>query len=106
MQQITVTELKQVLESSNMPPVLLDVREPWEYHTCHLQNSKHIPMNDIWHTFGQLDPAQETIVICQHGVRSQRVCTFLQQFGFQHVVNLEGGLDAWAKKVDPAMPTY
>lgn len=106
MQHMTVNQLKAVLENNISNPVLLDVREPWEYHTCHLQNSTHIPMNDIWHSYGDLDPQREIVVICQHGVRSMRVCTYLQQYGFQNVVNLDGGLEEWAKKIDPAMPTY
>jgi rhodanese-related sulfurtransferase len=54
----------------------------------------------------ELDPERETVVICHHGVRSFHVGRFLEHSGFAHVINLTGGVDGWAKEVDPTMPTY
>lgn len=104
--QLTAKQLKQHLDQDASGVTLLDIREPWEYHTCHLANSTHIPMGRLWHNYQELDPRKEIVVICHHGVRSQRVCVFLEQNGFGHVLNLEGGLNAWSRDVDPALPTY
>lgn len=87
-------------------PVLLDVREPWEYEICHLAGARPIPMGLIAERIAELDPAAETVVICHHGVRSARVGAFLESHGFRDVVNLEGGVAAWAEQIDPDMPTY
>lgn len=87
-------------------PLLLDVREEWEYRLCHLEGSLHIPMARIPERIASLDPERETVLICHHGVRSQRVALYLEQRGFMNLVNLEGGIDAWAVAVDPAMPRY
>lgn len=106
MRQISARELKSYLDETPEPPLLLDVREPWEFHTCHLEPSTHIPMGQLWGNYRELDPQQEIVVICHHGIRSQRVCFFLEQYGFSNVINLAGGLDAWARDVDPAMPVY
>jgi rhodanese-related sulfurtransferase len=53
-----------------------------------------------------LDPHQEIIVVCHHGIRSRQVAQFLEHQGFSDVVNLTGGLDAWARHTDTSLPTY
>ncbi|MEK7322106.1 MAG: rhodanese-like domain-containing protein [Pseudomonadota bacterium] len=106
MLEITPTELKAYLETADPKPLLLDVREPHEWAICRIEGSRHIPMNQIPEASAELDPAQETIVICHHGGRSARVAAYLTQSGFSNVLNLAGGVDAWAEEVDPAMPTY
>ena len=106
MRQMNARELKTHLEASNPPPLILDVREPWEYHICHLENSKLVPMNEVPYAVKDLDPGQETIIICHHGVRSHRVGLFLIRAGFKQVVNLSDGIDGWARYIDPAMSTY
>lgn len=87
-------------------PVLLDVREPWEYQTCHITESCPIPMAEVPRRLAELDPEAETVVICHHGGRSLQIAMYLEKQGFARVHNLAGGLDAWARSVDPAMPTY
>jgi len=87
-------------------PLLLDVREPWEFAICQIKGSLSLPMNRIPAALGQLDPARETICICHHGIRSYQVARYLEHHGFTQVVNLEGGVAAWARDLDPAMPTY
>jgi rhodanese-related sulfurtransferase len=87
-------------------PVLLDVREPWEYQTCRIAESRHVPMAQVPSRLAELDPQAETVVICHHGGRSMQVAMFLEKQGFARVHNLAGGLDAWARSVDPGMPTY
>jgi len=106
MQQITVRELQERLAQSGDKPVLLDVREGWELNICALPDALHIPMGQIPARVEELDPEQELVVICHHGVRSRRVAHFLASRGFYKLYNLQGGVDAWAREIDPAMHTY
>ncbi|MGH8704755.1 MAG: rhodanese-like domain-containing protein [Burkholderiales bacterium] len=87
-------------------PQLLDVREPWEFQTCRIADSLLVPMAELPARLGELDPDAETVVICHHGSRSLQVALFLEQQGFARAHNLAGGVDAWARSVDPAMPVY
>lgn len=107
MQQLRPEELKSWLDDPERPPpLLLDVRELWEYERCHIPGAQLMPMNSIPARLGELDPGRETVVICHHGVRSYHVARFLEHNGFNHIINLSGGVDAWAKTVDRAMPLY
>jgi len=85
---------------------MLDVREPWEFATCRIETSINIPMNRIPSALATLDPGRETLVICHHGARSMQVADYLESAGFANVINLQGGIDAWAKSVDPGMSQY
>jgi len=106
MREFEADELRDYLETRPEPPVLLDVRQPWEYEICNLDDSLLIPMSQIPVKLDQLEKDQETVVICHHGVRSRRVASFLEQAGFSNIINLKGGLDAWARRVDLDMATY
>ena len=101
---ITVGELKSRLDAGESL-VLLDVREPWEYETARIEGSTLVPMREMETRFGELDPSAETVVICHHGLRSAYVTQALHRAGFSRVVNLEGGLDAYAD-VDGSVPRY
>jgi len=102
----TVRQLHDYLERAETPPLLLDVREPWEFDICHLNGSQLIPMGQLHEQLEALDKEQETVVICHHGIRSLQVCYFLSSVGFTNLINLSGGLDAWAKDIDSSMATY
>ena len=106
MQQMSVRELQARLDDGTEPPVLLDVREPWEFDICRIEGSKLLPMHQIVANLDQLDPQRETVVICHHGVRSRQVALYLEHHGFARVINMQGGLDAWAMLVDKTMPIY
>lgn len=107
MHTLTATELAAWLsDGTRDKPVLLDVREPWEFQTCHIAGSVSIPMNAISDKLAQLDAEQPIVCICHHGMRSMQVAVFLEQNGFTQVGNLTGGVHAWAQQVDGAMPTY
>ena len=107
MDQINPAQLAAWLgDKARARPVLLDVREPWEFQTCHIAESRLLPMAEVPGRLAELDPQSETVVICHHGGRSMQVAMFLENQGFARVHNLAGGLDAWARSVDPAMPTY
>ena len=106
MREFDAAELKDHLENCATPPCLLDVRQPWEFEICHIKDSKLIPMSQVQTRAHELDPDNETVVICHHGIRSYSVACLLDQLGFKNVINLKGGIDQWAKTVDPSMPTY
>lgn len=107
MQQITPAQLAARLQDpSQDQPLLLDVREPGEHAVCQIAGSSLMPMNSVPARLAELDPARETVVICHHGGRSMQVAMFLERQGFANVINLAGGVDAWAAQVDPAMPRY
>lgn len=107
MQNLSVAELAAWLaDPSREAPVLLDVREPWEFQTCRIPQSLLMPMREVPARLGELEGASEIVVICHHGARSLRAALFLQSRGHARVYNLAGGVDAWARSVDPAMPVY
>jgi rhodanese-related sulfurtransferase len=104
--EISVTELKSLLDSR--PEImLLDVREPWEFEAARIAGSRHIPMGEIPARFNQeLDPESHIVVVCHHGVRSMNVTAWLRQQGFENVQSLRGGIDRWAREIDPSVPLY
>jgi len=106
MRRFTAKELSEYLHSCDSTPLLLDVREPWEYEKCHLHGSELIPMRQVPMAVDNLDPEKEMVVICHHGIRSRQVGIYLEQQGFKNVINLEGGVEAWAQDVDPGMNQY
>jgi len=107
MRHLHPRELKAWLDDPQRDkPLLLDVREPWEFERCHIDGAELLPMASIPGRFGQLDAGREMVVICHHGVRSFHVARFLEHNGFNKVINLTGGVDAWAKEVDPKMVVY
>lgn len=86
---------------------LLDVREPWELEKVRLEGAKHIPMGDIpARAHQELDPDGHIVVVCHHGVRSLTVTNWLRQQGFEKVQSMRGGIDGWARTVDPKVPLY
>ena len=107
MQQLTAPQLAEWLQDeSRAKPVLLDVREPWEFQTCHIPGAVAMPMQTVPARQEELDPDAPIVCICHHGMRSMQVAAFLERAGFTQVVNLTGGVHAWAQQVDPSMPTY
>ena len=107
MRQITPPQLAEWLaDASRGRPVLLDVREPWEFQTCRLPESLLVPMREVPARLGELDRDADTVVICHHGGRSLQVALFLEKQGFAKVHNLAGGVDGWARSVDRTMPVY
>lgn len=103
--EITPIELKQKLDSGE-DIQLIDVREPVEYEICHLP-AELIPINEIPKQTARIAKHKPVIVICHHGFRSAQAIQYLnQRYGFTNLINLKGGLHAWALQIDPAMPIY
>ncbi len=103
--EITPVELKRRLDAGEALTVL-DVREPWECEIARLPGSINIPLDELPRRLGELDAHATTIVMCKAGGRSRRAAQFLAGAGFDQAVNLAGGIDAWARDIDPELPTY
>lgn len=107
MKAIRAVELAQWLaDPAREAPLLLDVREPWETDICRLAGAELMPMRTVPAQLQQLDPQRPVVCICHLGGRSAQVAMFLERQGFTDTYNLTGGVDAWAREVDPSMPRY
>lgn len=102
---MTVGELKKTIDSGKRP-ALVDVREPYEYSMCHLESSTLIPLNQLSARLEELHKDREIVVYCHVGIRSASAVTLLKQSGFTKVRNLLGGIDEWARQIDPKMVRY
>jgi rhodanese-related sulfurtransferase len=88
-------------------PILLDVREPWEFQTASLPDSLPMPMGDVTsRAHAELDPDAHIVVICHHGQRSLSVAMWLRGQGFERAQSLAGGIDGWSRVIDPSVPRY
>ena len=105
MQTILPEELKKRLDAGEKP-ILLDVREPWEFSICKIEGSVNISMSEPEKLINELNANDEIIAICHHGMRSFQVCNYLENNGFNMVLNLDGGIDSWAKTIDTDMAQY
>jgi len=106
MNQLNVRELADWLaDTSREPPLVLDVREPWEIEKASLAGITAIPMREIPARAAELPREREIVAVCHHGGRSMQGAMFLEQQGFR-LHNLTGGMDAWSREIDPAVPRY
>lgn len=103
--EITPKELKARREAGS-GPLVIDVREKWELDKASIPDVRHIPMGEIPARLAELDPHQETVVMCRSGGRSMQVAQFLARNGFGNVANLTGGILAWSRDVDPSVSAY
>jgi rhodanese-related sulfurtransferase len=92
-------------------PVLLDVREPWEFQSACVKADdsfelRHMPMRTVPARYMELERHQPIACLCHHGARSAQVAHFLMQQGFSNVVNVYGGINAWSHERDPSVPLY
>lgn len=92
--------------ASAAPPLLLDVREPWEADLVAIPGSRLIPLHELGGRAGELDPEASVVVYCHLGVRSRLAAEHLAAIGFADVRNLAGGIDAWSRTVDPSTERY
>ncbi len=105
--QITVAELASKLAAGE-PVYLLDVREPVEHAFCCLAGDTLIPLGELVARVEEVQPPEGVPVVayCHHGVRSLRAVAFLRNVGYTDAVSLAGGIDAWSRLIDPAVPRY
>jgi molybdopterin/thiamine biosynthesis adenylyltransferase/rhodanese-related sulfurtransferase len=103
---ITARELKQRIDAGQNVQII-DVREPHEYAFARIPNAKLIPLGEVVARAGELDPSREAVVHCRSGIRSAKAIRVLRDQGYTGALaNLEGGILAWSKDVDPSVPTY
>jgi rhodanese-related sulfurtransferase len=104
--EVAPQELKTILGAQRQL-FLLDVREPWETSAVGFPGAHTMPMGEVpARAYNELDPEERIVVICHHGVRSLNVANWLRNQGFEQTQSLRGGIDAWSRDVDPAMPRY
>ena len=104
--EITVDQLKQQLATEH-PPLLLDVREPWEFEAAHIPGARLMPMSEVpGRAFQEFDEDQPIAVLCHHGARSLSVANWLRQQGFSNAQSVAGGIDLWSRVIDPSVPQY
>lgn len=106
MRELSAKQLHTYLSATTDPPLLLDVREPWEFDKARIEGSTPVPMRSVPDRLQEFDPGRETVVICHHGIRSRMVGRFLESQGFSNIINLSDGIAAWASEVDRRMPAY
>ncbi len=104
-QTITPAEMKARMSEPDAP-LLIDVREPFEYEIARVEGAELLPMSRFYEWAGTLEKEREIVVMCHHGVRSAQVCNALAQGGFTKLYNLAGGIDRWAYEVDANVPVY
>jgi rhodanese-related sulfurtransferase len=105
--EIEPAELAQWRQDADRePPIVVDVREPWEFDYCRIEDSQSLPLRMLPEGIDSLPRGRDIVVVCHHGVRSFHAAAWLKRAGFDRVHNLRGGLAAWADEVEPAMKRY
>lgn len=102
---ITVEELQEKLQGPE-PIQLIDVREPFEYEIARIPGSKLIPLGELLSRLNELNKEKTIFLHCRSGGRSADALLMLQKAGFSKLYNVEGGVLAWAERIDPSMTTY
>jgi rhodanese-related sulfurtransferase len=104
--EITPEQVKAKLDAAESF-TLLDVREPWEFETAKIEGAKLIPMGEVpARAHQELDPEDDVVVVCHHGIRSMNVTVWLREQGFEKAQSMRGGIAAWSLRVDGKVPMY
>lgn len=105
--EISVIDLKARMDQGDVP-VLVDVREHFERRIADLpeHDQIRIPAGEILQRMGEVEGHPEVVVYCRSGSRSAWAVKLLRERGVENVVNLKGGVLAWAQDVDPTVPRY
>ena len=112
MQQLPVRDIHDLIANatSDSRPVLLDVREPWEFELAAIRlpqaDTVLMPMGQVPERLAEIDAARTIVCVCHHGMRSLQVAHFLEQQGCTEVINMHGGIDAWSREIDRSVPRY
>ena len=104
MRHFSAPQLATYLEKAQ--PLLVDVREPWEFDICNIDGSVNIPMGQVPQQLAAIDAADEAVIICHHGICSQQVIHYLESQSVENLINLDGGVDGWAREIDTDMALY
>lgn len=104
--EVTVQELKQIIDDQPSDFCLLDVREPEEWEIAHIKGAILKPLSELENNFQDIPTDKRVFVHCKMGGRSQKAIQFLANKGYRHLVHVKGGIDAWAREIDTTMPQY
>lgn len=102
---IDVADLRTQLKSAE-PPLLLDVREPSEWEIASIDGSVKISLGSLADKYSELPKDKTIAIICHSGKRSARATAFLMEKGYYKVYSVDGGINAWAERIDNNMRTY
>ena len=102
--QLSPTSLAAALASPT-PPLVIDVREPWELGIARLDGATHMPLDTIPDRVDDIPRDRDVVFVCHHGARSNAAAEWLARQGVR-AQNLAGGIDAWSREVDPSVPRY
>lgn len=108
--EISVDDLANWQQNAGQSPsrslTVLDVREEVEIRTAALAEFLHIPLMEVPMRLQELPKDHALVVLCHHGMRSAQAVGFLRERGYQNAINLRGGIDAWARQIDPSIGLY
>ncbi len=100
------TDTLRELRGSGDDLQLVDIRDDWEREICSLSGTIDIPMAELPNELDRLSPDTPVVVLCHHGMRTMQVAAWLRQQGFAGAVSVGGGIDAWARQIDPTLALY
>jgi molybdopterin/thiamine biosynthesis adenylyltransferase/rhodanese-related sulfurtransferase/molybdopterin converting factor small subunit len=103
--EVTPLELQRLMAQGEAPE-LVDVRDPHEWAICHIEGARLVPLGELKERLHEFDPARSYVLHCKSGARSSKAIGELRRAGFRKLHNLKGGILAWARDVDPSLPTY
>ena len=104
--EVTVQEMKRVLENPKLGIQVIDVRESDEYQISHIKGVPLIPLSSLVQRFTELDPNQTHYIHCKSGIRSMKALHFLREQGFKYLKSVKGGINAWSDEIDHNVPKY
>ncbi len=102
--EVSVHDLKRALDEGGA--TVVDVREPWEAEIARIEGARLVPLGEFAARAGELPRDTPILVLCHHGGRSMQATQWLRRNGYDKVSNVAGGIDAWSREIDPAVPRY
>jgi adenylyltransferase/sulfurtransferase len=104
--EVSVHDLKHVMDNPQLGIKVLDVREPAEQQIARIDGVPLLPLSRLAERFHELDPERSYYIHCHSGIRSLQAVRFLRQRGFKHLKSVKGGITAWSNEIDPSVPKY
>lgn len=104
-EELTARQVAERLRGPN-PPLLVDVREPWEQQTAAIDGAYHVPLGQLPSRIDELPRDRAIVLHCHHGGRSMQAARWLEAQGYSRLANMDGGIDAWSLTVNEAVPRY
>jgi adenylyltransferase/sulfurtransferase len=103
--EISVSELKRRMDAGE-PLTLIDVREDYEYEIARIDGARLFPLRQLRDRMDEIPREGDVVIHCHSGIRSAHAVQLLQKAGYRKASNLVGGIDAWSREIDPAVPRY